>query len=264
MRRLRSAGEETSPSPAAAPPAAAIRGYGAVPLAAAYNRLIGPKLPAQVMPVCEALLLPGLPAGAAILELGCGTGHLAQALLARGFAVTGLDLALEMLAHASANAPRGRFLAADMRQFALPPVYDAGLVIGSLGCLASAAELGAVFANLHRALRPGASLLLEVFLPGACGGERLYTHVGEDLAMVLRESHLASGNRSSTAVTVLERRGGWQRWDGDWEETYPSEADLRAALAAAGFAAPRFYEGWQDLGCPELAERTFVVARRAG
>ncbi len=245
----------------AAAPAVPVRGYGAAALAEAYDRLIGPRLAAQVMPVCERLLFPGLPAGAAILELGCGTGHLAQFLLARGYRVTGLDLAVEMLAHAAGNAPRGRFVAADLRRFVLPAVHDAGLMIGTLGYLASAGELATVFANAHRALRPGASLLLEVFLPGDYGAERLFAHVDEDLAVALRESYAASGRSSSTAVTIFRRRGDWQRWDGGWQETYHSAADIRAALVAAGFAAPRFHDG-RDLGRPDLAERTFVVATR--
>jgi SAM-dependent methyltransferase len=257
------------------------RGFGAGPLARAYDRLIGPGLAAQVMPVCEALLFPGLPAGAALLELGCGTGQVAQALIARGFQVTGLDLAVGMLAHAVGNAPRGRFLAADMRCFVLPPLHDAGLVIGSLSYLAGADDLAAVFANVHHALRPGASFLLEVFLAGSgggSGGERLYTHLGDDLVVVVRETRAASGRHSTTAMTIFHRDadggsrgdgagaaaapGTWQRWDDSWQETYHAAEEICAALTAAGFAAPRFHDGARDLGRPELAERTYVVARR--
>ena len=38
-----------------------------------------------------------LPAGASILDVGCGTGRHAVELARRGYAVTGLDLSSEML-----------------------------------------------------------------------------------------------------------------------------------------------------------------------
>jgi SAM-dependent methyltransferase len=245
------------------------RGYGAAPLAAAYNRLLGPALPAQVMPVCERLLFPGLPAGAAVLELGCGTGHVAAALLARGFAVTGLDLAPEMLAHAAENAPGARFVAADLRRFELPAVYDAGLMIGSVGHLAGAGDLATAFANIYRALRPGACLLFDAYLPGEFGDDRHFTHLADDLAVIFRESYLGAERRSRAVATIFHRLqhpedADWQRWDGTWHETYHPAADLAAALLAAGFEAPRFHDAARDLGQTEHAERTYVVARRPG
>ena len=45
-----------------------------------------------------------LPAGAAILDVGCGTGRHAIELAGRGYGVTGLDLSSGMLAQAKAGA----------------------------------------------------------------------------------------------------------------------------------------------------------------
>jgi SAM-dependent methyltransferase len=230
--------------------------------AEAYNQFAGQQA-SRVMAACEALLFPGLPAGAHLLDLGCGTGQVAQELLARGFAVTGLDLGVDMLAHAAVNAPRGRFLAADMRTFALPPVHDACLAIQCLALLGSVDDLAATFANVHRALRPGGSVLFEVHLPSDYGKDRLFTHVGDDLVLVERESYPERGAYIDTTATLFYRGGdGWQRWDGRWREINYSAEDFRAALTAAGFAEPTFHEGARDLGRPELAERTYVVARR--
>lgn len=230
--------------------------------AGVYNQLAGPRQAARVMAACEALGFPDLPAGASVLEVGCGTGQVAQLLLARGYAVTGLDLAEDMLAHAAVNAPGGRFLAGDMRHFALPPVHDACLAISSLCYLESADDLAATLANVHRALRPGGRLLCEVILPGDLAEDRSFHYVSDDLVMVERESYGENGRHTHTASTVFFRRGdGWERWEGRWRETNYSEADLRAALAGAGFADLRFCDGARDLGRPELAERTYVTAR---
>ena len=46
------------------------------------------------------------PAGARVLEVGCGPGHLSVRLAHHGFAVTGLDLDPAMIARAQANTDR--------------------------------------------------------------------------------------------------------------------------------------------------------------
>jgi len=43
-----------------------------------------------------------IPAGSAVLDVGCGTGRHSIELARRGYAVTGLDLSSEMLARSAA------------------------------------------------------------------------------------------------------------------------------------------------------------------
>jgi trans-aconitate methyltransferase len=51
-----------------------------------------------------------LPAGARVLDLGCGTGRpIAMRLAARGFAVHGVDRSVELLAEAGRNVPGATF-----------------------------------------------------------------------------------------------------------------------------------------------------------
>lgn len=65
-------------------------------------------------PWLERFML-ALPAGASVVDLGCGNGEpIARTLAAAGFAVTGVDFSPEQVRRASAHVPSGRFVVADM------------------------------------------------------------------------------------------------------------------------------------------------------
>lgn len=61
-----------------------------------------------------------LPAGAAVLELGCGTGALTTTRLAARFAVTGVDLSGRSIELARRTVPGATFLRADMAAARFP------------------------------------------------------------------------------------------------------------------------------------------------
>ena len=114
----------------------------------------------------------GLAPGAAILDVGCGTGRHAVELAKRGCAVTGVDLSSEMLAQAAAAAKAAgvavELVRADATNFSLPTKYDAaiGLCEGSLGLLGQGDDPVdqplAVLSNISRCLKPGSKALLTV------------------------------------------------------------------------------------------------------
>jgi cyclopropane fatty-acyl-phospholipid synthase-like methyltransferase len=61
------------------------------------------------------LLLTGLAAGADVLDLGCGTGRpMAEAALARGHRVVGVDQSRELLARAAQRFPGAAWIEADI------------------------------------------------------------------------------------------------------------------------------------------------------
>jgi trans-aconitate methyltransferase len=63
--------------------------------------------------------------GDRILDLGCGTGHLTNAIFERGAEVVGLDASPDMLAQARQNYPKLRFLLADAASFTVDRPFDA-------------------------------------------------------------------------------------------------------------------------------------------
>lgn len=94
-----------------------------------------------------------LPAGAAVLELGCGGGQDSEALLVRGLAVTATDGSPELAAQAQQRLgrPVSVLLFEDL---AAKAAYDG---VWANACLLHVPRqaLPAIIAKVHRALRPG-------------------------------------------------------------------------------------------------------------
>ncbi len=106
-----------------------------------------------------------LPAGGRVLEVGCGHGRpIAAALAAAGRRVTGIDPSAQMIAEARQAVP-----GQDFRQLALveleeTDVFDGASSFFSLLCM-DPIELRLGLERLHRALKPGAPLLIVSGVP---------------------------------------------------------------------------------------------------
>ena len=108
----------------------------------------------------------GLQRGAVILDLACGPGRHAVELTRRGYKVIGYDLSLAMLARASDEAmdanQKINFLHGDMREMAFDSMFDGVYCWGtSLGYFEEDKNFG-VIQRMHRALRPGGVVLLDL------------------------------------------------------------------------------------------------------
>ena len=125
------------------------------PFAWVYNRHWGPDSARVALAALDELLLDQLPPPAHLMDLCCGTGQLAQALVGRRYQVTGLDGSDQMLAVARENAPQARFILGDARHIGLAPTFDAVIsVADSLNHIMHLDELQSAFAGVHDALVP--------------------------------------------------------------------------------------------------------------
>ena len=67
------------------------------------------------------LLLDRLPAGADLLDLGCGAGIPTTQIIAQRFAVTGVDISARQIHRARRNVPNARFHHANMTEIDFDP-----------------------------------------------------------------------------------------------------------------------------------------------
>lgn len=113
-----------------------------------------------------------LPAGATILDVGCGTGRHAVELARRGYAVTGVDLSAGMLAEAEQAAKAAgvsvEWVQANATTFAFPGRFDAAICLceGAFGLLGRADDPFeqplAILRNIAQSLKPQAKVLMTV------------------------------------------------------------------------------------------------------
>jgi SAM-dependent methyltransferase len=98
--------------------------------------------------------------------MACGTGRHAIEMTRRGYQVVGFDLSLAMLARAADEAQEREqklnFVQGDMREMTFGETFDGVYAWNTSFGFFEEEKNSAVIANVHRALKPGGLLLLDV------------------------------------------------------------------------------------------------------
>jgi len=123
---------------------------------ASSEGLLGPELSALEAAVMAGLL--GLPPGARVLDVACGTGRHLGPLSARGLRVFGLDQSGPCLAEAGLP---GRLVRGDQRRLPFGAAFDGACSWYSSLFLYRDDENQRVLCQLSRVLRPGGRLLVQ-------------------------------------------------------------------------------------------------------
>ncbi|MEO6391631.1 MAG: methyltransferase domain-containing protein [Pyrinomonadaceae bacterium] len=211
----------------------------------------------------DQLLLPNLSPGAEILDLCCGTGHLASDLNDRGYRVIGIDSSKEMLRLARVHAPKAEFVEADARSYPSTRQVDAvTCVFDSINHFLKIADAELVFRTARQALKPGGQFLFDVNTEPAFSQhwEQYYAIVEDDHACVLTGEYSDSKHRAYYDITLFRLLDGqWRRFDTRIEERCYSIDELKSALLNAGFDEIRVYAADTDLGLTDHTGRAFFV-----
>jgi SAM-dependent methyltransferase len=220
----------------------------------------------EVMATIQPLLLNHLPTGAHILDLCCGTGHLAKQLVARGFRVTGVDGSAEMLAYARENAPTAAMIQADARDFTLAESVDAAVCLfDSLNHITEREGVQAALRCVYAALRPGSPFVFDLNMEEAymLRWRSSYSIVESDHVIAVRAKYSQMAREARMTLTMFREVGEmYQRSDVTLVERAYSEEEVMEWLATIGFIDIKTYDAAHDLAWREEAGRRFFVARK--
>ena len=210
------------------------------PFAHTYDRHWAPDAAERVAQILDDHVLADLPAEARVLDIGCGTGHLARILTDRGFDVVGIDISPKMLAIARQNAPDASFEVADARTFELDaPVQLALSTFDTFNHLLSTDDLGAAFHQVHAALADGGRFFFDLNTPQKYRHNWAHTFSVEDddHFLTVRTDYDDTQRRASFRGTQFSADGDgrWTRSDFEiFERAYDAHT-ITDLLTASGF-----------------------------
>jgi uncharacterized protein YceH (UPF0502 family) len=198
-------------------------------VAASYADQLGDELDA--LPFERWLLrrVVELAAGAPVIEVGTGPGHVAAFLAAAGADATGLDLSPQMVAEARRRHPGVTYQVGDLRQLLRPATHDGwGAVLAwySLVHLAPS-ELPEAVTSLVRPLRPGGWLVLAL-------------HAGVEVRSVTE----------------------WFGHQVELDFVLYDPAEVVAAVERAGLRDVEWYQRSRLVARGETTERFYLLARK--
>ena len=234
--------------PSRSDPATAAPGYGA-DLAYAHQAGHSDFVRLATPTILHYLRAAGV-SGAArerVVDLGCGTGILAAALLGAGYRVHGVDLSADMLRLARATAPGADFVRASFVDVDLP---SCGAVVSVGQCLGYAfdprvgePELLRLFERAWHALRPGGLLLFDLNAPPPGRTGEAHVHVRHEADWTLIGETVVGETALTRDLTLFRRVGDLYRRTGERHvvHLYPPDTVLDG-LRAAGFTASTFHD----------------------
>lgn len=144
--------------------------------------------------------------GERILDLGCGSGDLANLIAQSGATVTGVDLSSEMIEKARNKYPHVSFATADGEALVTNEVFDAVFSNAALHWMKNADR---VVHNIHNALRPGGRFIAEFGGKGNVGSiiRSIYEVLAEDYTIDARTYNPWFFPSISEYSSILEQNG---------------------------------------------------------
>jgi SAM-dependent methyltransferase len=229
-----------------------------------YNKYWGGEFSRPALAIFNILLIPHLPSRCRVLDLCCGTGQIAAAMVERGFKVTGIDGSEAMLEFARENAPEAEFIHADARGFKLPKEYQAAIsAFDSLNHIMKIEELTSVFRNTRSVLLEDGIFLFDLNVEDESEalGNSLQM-VDENDACIVRSSYDSLEKLKRYDLTMFRKEDGrWERSDLTLFQRYYATDEVLGALTTAGFNQVKTYDARREFGFNLSDGRMFYFAR---
>jgi len=192
-------------------------------------------------PALEKLFFSRVADGCRVLDVCCGSGHVTQELVRRGYRVTGVDSSAGLIALAQKALPDADFRVQDARALQLDGGYHAALsTFDSLNHMMTIEDLGQVFAGVREALKPNGLFVFDMNLSEAYGTDLRQWNVTLDERSVglVRGTYDFDSKKAATELIWFLREANtncWRRHDSVVEERCYAEGEILAAVYAAGF-----------------------------
>ena len=181
-----------------------------------------------------AIVHGAIPAGATVLDLGCGAGRIAHALIALGHPVVAVDNSPEMLEHVRGAEK----VLADIRTLELRRRFDCVLLASKLLNCVDAITRDAMLAACARHVSPEGCVVIQRLAPGRAltieEGAWTRGQASFHLTSLIRRGRVFS------ATMVFELEG--KRWRHSFEAEVLDDEETDAALARAKLRREAFLD----------------------
>lgn len=175
-----------------------------------------------------------------IVDLGCGSGVWAKALVDAGFEVVGIDISAAMIELARQRAPKAEFFVGSLVQFPIPrcrAVTALGEVFNYLfDADNSLRSLQVVYKNAFDALSPGGLLIFDVAEPGRCRGRTQAFTEGADWTCLVEYRHDEQNHQLTRRIVTFRQIGdAYRRHEETHRQQLFAEGCVVRMLKSVGF-----------------------------
>ncbi len=221
--------------------------------------------------LCSLMRENGVPPGAAVVDLACGTGLIALRLARRGFRVTGIDRSEEMLTQASRMASREGLSVnwgmMDMRDFRIHRPADCVVcACDGVNYLTSIPDVDRCFFAVAKALRPGGLFLFDISSRDKLlAMDRQFYGQETDSAACLWQNRYDPRTRvlAMDLTFFIEREDGlYERAAETHRQRVHETRELTDALERAGFRTVSVLEAFTQMPPERPSQRIQFAARK--
>jgi SAM-dependent methyltransferase len=189
----------------------------------------------------RALAASGLKRGL-VIDLGCGSGVLADELSSAGYDVLGIDISPAMIELARQRVPRAQFRVASLLEAELPPCVAVTAIGECLNYLFdrshSIAKLRRLCRRIYKALAPRGLFLFDIAEPGRVprGGPRQAYFEGDGWTVLVTSQEDRGRRLLTRRITSFRRVGTLYRRDEEvHQQRLLTRSELATQLRGTGF-----------------------------